>query len=125
MIKQRAGKDVELQVSELIKSEASKHRHGFGSRLDLYFPQRLANRVEYISFEKNGNDHSHDVIEIAVCLEGSGLVVVEEINLKGKPITKHEVVPGSMVLIPSECKHHMEPGWNSPLKMLILYEWTR
>jgi mannose-6-phosphate isomerase-like protein (cupin superfamily) len=89
-----------------------KTSFGEMSLLKIEYP--LSSDCEVMHFEKEGRDHSHKRIEVAIAVSGSGLVVIEgeEIPIKA----------GEFIYIPSGRKHHMVPDEGVKLCMLITYE---
>lgn len=83
----------------------------FGKMCSLDFGKLLASDCEVMHFHQHGRSHTHDRVEIAVCVVGSGAVVVNG--------TYHEVSDGDYVRIPAGARHHMETY--STMCMLILY----
>ena len=78
-------------------------RTSFGrmSKLELPYAS-LAPDCEVMQFMTNGKPHDHDIDEVAICVSGSGVVVVGEKRVAVKA--------GEWVMIPAFTPHHMEPA---------------
>ncbi|KKN69859.1 hypothetical protein LCGC14_0436830 [marine sediment metagenome] len=89
-------------------------RTKFGEMARLELPSRLAARCEVMQFINKGSPHTHDVDEIAIATQGSGVVVVDGVSMPVKA--------GGFVVIPAGSSHHMEPDDDAiALVMLIGY----
>lgn len=79
----------------------------------------LQGKFEVMQFYRKGKPHTHDVVEVAICVRGSGHVMIGE---GGNPSlsTGHSVRPGDYILIPAGLPHWMEPN-REGLAMLIAY----
>jgi len=92
----------------------SVRQASFGTMLEYDFDLPLSNKFEVMHFEKSGKPHEHDQIEIAVCISGDGIVLVED--------KTYEVAPGDSVIIPPGATHWMEPAKSDvTMVMIILY----
>ena len=77
----------------------------------------LQGKFELIEFESSGRKHIHPSVEVAVAVEGSGVVVVK--NPDGT-VTRHQVKKGEAVHIVPGAGHWMEPD-DDGLAMMVLY----
>lgn len=85
----------------------------FGRMKRLRMPAGLLAQAEVMQFDSSGRAHEHQVMEVAVCVSGSGAVVV------GNECVRVE--PGDDVRIPPQTRHYMIPDDGAPLCMMILY----
>jgi len=67
--------------------------------------------IERMTFNRDGNSHTHDEVEYCYVLSGSGKVVGSNVE---------NVQEGDLCHIPAGIEHWMIPH-NTPFKLLIFY----
>lgn len=84
---------------------------------------QLAGRFEVMHFVAKGRAHTHDVVEVAVCISGTGEVICQLIDADGwvESEQRTKVDPGQVVTIRAGCPHWMEPAPGETLAMWIGY----
>lgn len=87
----------------------------FGRMALRYAPWPLSDAFEVMHFERAGRSHTHDNEELAICVTGAGVVVVNGEATR--------VEPGTHVVIPAGAPHHMEPD-EQGMAMVIAYRDT-
>ena len=75
-------------------------------------PLGYIGKYEVLQFDRPGDEHTHARVEVAVCVYGTGVVMVDG--------TSYPVAPGAEVRIPARTPHHVVPI-ETPLCMVILY----
>lgn len=89
-----------------------KHKMFFGERQSL-LKQKGKVVLEFLTFNKEGRDHSHQQYESCYVISGTGKII------SGKKV--HTVKAGSFVTIPPKTLHWMIPAKHNPLQIIILY----
>ena len=97
----------------------------FGSMQNFNMKGLLQGKFELMYFNSVGRPHTHKTVEIAVCVGGSGVVLLGDDEIDG-PGTWEQgriipVVPGTSVEIPEGMSHHMRPDTGETLAMMIFY----
>ena len=85
-------------------------------QLDVLLAENNKPTIEYLSFERSGRNHKHREYETFVTLEGTGKVYSGDLVF--------DVYPGSIVTIPPNTLHWMEPSAGSILKGFLWYHDT-
>ena len=94
---------------------------GYMKSCDLGFS--LAGQFEVVAFYRKGEPHEHQVDEIAICVRGSGQVMVAHPE-RPALCTGHMVKPGDCVHILANHSHWMVPNPEG-LFMFIAYKETQ
>ncbi len=85
----------------------------FGYMKEFDVQGLLQGKFELMHFDKPGRPHTHEDNEIAVCIHGSGVVVVGD--------EVFEVSQGTAVEVLAGVSHHMRPTIDKTLSMMIFY----